>query len=191
MAASWCDPEEVFQQWRSFVRVVRVASEEHSYSVCSASAVAVRVHWYRRRTVPCVSAIGSCPACSVVARPQVFVGVQVLQSSKVTAGSCLSPASILELPVSAWGQIRQFVKSGSALCGVSFTAYRHGGKRGKVLVNNLDQQPGHVLLSEREMVCALCRLWQVPAPRVGETDSDWLTRVGVAVACDGHYRPEK
>jgi hypothetical protein len=187
----FCDVNEVLGQWRSFIPCVRVgAGREWSVRVCCSQPVGVRVHWFRRRTVPCVAAACACPACAVVSRPLVYLGAVL--TADTPQGPQTSPPRILELPVQAFSYVVDFAKVKSVpLSAVSFRVLRHGGKRGRVLVDRLVFGEAEEVLSEREIVQALCRLWAVPAPRVGEPDKDWLTRVGVALACDGHYSAAK
>lgn len=182
--------DEVFGQWSSFIPVVRVqAGVERYVRPCCASPVAVRLHWYRRRSVPCVSAVGVCPACVVPSRPFVYLGCQLERQDRVAVE--VSPPRVLELPIGAWGAIALHVDSPGGLLGMRFRVQRFGGKRGRVVLDDFSEQVYSPVLSVAEILGALCRLWAVPAPRVGEVDSDWLTRVGVALSNEGHYRPAK
>jgi len=188
----FCDPMEVLSEWRSFLPVVRVACGcEWRVLPCSSQVVAVKLHWFKRRTVPCVASVGECPGCVTPARPMIYLGCHLRKDGPT--GPALSPQRVLELPVSAWAFVAQEAKAAGGLLSVSFRVYRHGGKRGRILCDEFDQSnvQGAETLSEREIVQALCRLWSIPSPRLGELDADWLTRVGVAISCEGHYRASK
>lgn len=188
----FCDPDEVLGQWRAFLPVVRVgAGVEWQVRPCCSHVVAVKLHWYKRRTVPCVASVGECPACVSPARPMMYLGCHLLQTGP--KGPAMSPQRVLELPVSAWAFVASEARAAGGLLSVSFRVYRHGGRRGRILCDQFERSnvQGAETLTEREVVAALCRLWSIPAPRVGELDSEWLTRVGVAISCEGHYRPGK
>lgn len=175
--------EELVRCWKSFLPVERVRSEQWDVWPCSSQAVAVSLHWFRGRSVPCVAAACACPACVTPARPLMFVGCQRLGPKAETL-----PPRVLELPISAWTLVRKWADRQGGLLRVRFQVFRHGGRRGKVVVDSFGLQEGKELLSEFEVVSALCRLWNIPAPRVGELSAEWLTRVGVAISCDGHYK---
>ena len=175
---------EVVEQWRSFVPVVRVCAAEWRVFPCCSSPVAVKLHWYKRRSVPCVASACACPACVTPPRPLLYLGCRIVTDRETL------PVRVLELPVSAWSVVKQQASACGGLLRFSFRVFRHGGKRGKVLVDQFEEAEGLELLTVVEVVNALCRLWNVPAPRVGELDGEWLTRVGVAIACDGHYQPK-
>jgi hypothetical protein len=115
-------------------------------------------------------------------RPLIFIGCRIVTDRETL------PPRILELPVSAWSVVKQHASAHGGLGRVSFRVFRHGGKRGRVLVDQFEQVEAKELISLDEMVAALCRLWDVPAPRAGELDASWLIRVGVSTACDGHYK---
>lgn len=184
----FADPTELEQSWKSFLNVVRVKSgEEWRVWPCCSTPVAVRLHWWRRRTVPCVASVGTCPACSVPARPLIYLGVRLGRAS--SDGYQWSPVRVLELPLSAWVMVKVEALRCGGLLACSFRVRRHGGARGKVFADDYEQVIPGELLSEREVVNALCRLWGIPAPRVGEVDADWLCRVGVSISCEGHYKP--
>lgn len=175
--------EELVKCWKSIVPVDRVQSEPLECLPCCSRVVAVSVHWYRRRTVPCVAAVGACVACVTPSRPLIFLGYQ-----RDRGGLPASAPRILELPVSGWALVKQEAAKWGGLLSVGFRVMRNGGRRGKVIVDGFHGCEGRELLSEFDITSALCRLWSVPAPRVGEVVSDWLTRVGTALVCDGHYK---
>jgi len=184
----FADPQELLDSWQAFLPVVRCkAGEEWQVWPCCSSPVAVKVHWFRRRTVPCVAAVGTCPACVTPSRPLVFLGCALGRPGPNAMQ--WTPPRVLEVPVSAWAEIKCQMGKFASLAAMRFRVFRHGGRRGRVFVDQFEHTEPIDGLSVREIVAALCRLWSVPAPRVGELDSEWLTRVGVSVSCDGHYSP--
>lgn len=183
----WSLEEEV-ASWRSYLRVVRVSAIPVTVLPCCPQAVCARVHWYRGRTVPCVSAVGECVGCVTPARSLVFLGVRALEGGR--GSEVVSRPGILEVPMAAWVGAESRIRACGGLLSSRCTVGRVGGKRGRVEFGCVERASAasEVVLEESQILAAVCRLWGVPDRRLGELDTDWLTRVGAAIMCDGHYR---
>lgn len=174
-------------RWASVVRV----KAQTKYPVVSlmSDALLFSVHYYRRRTIPCVGV--GCPGCGKTSTRQLsFLAVN--HSQHATDGKPF----VLELPGPAAYLLREFHslfrgKAYDSLLGLSFVAFREKGPKSAVCIADVEFVPDVVEVASKVVTDSLCRLWRLPFAPENLADehlvSRWTEEVRRRVNSEHHY----